>query len=163
MPSSRSTVCATTFASTRRAEHGSPGSPASKSAGEDSLCLARILAGDDRLAQGAHQPLHEGQIVERQQSLGGQLIRTREVGQGGARVRAAGRTGAVRVDRLTTRAVDALGEVQEPAAGGLVNQRGPVAGEAGGRGAVEAVYAGPHGVDEVIDVADPQQVPRRLV
>src|SRR5918992_850465 len=121
------------------------------------------LTGEDRVAQATHQSLHEGQIVQRDEALGGQLARPDQVVEVAARVLAAGGAGAPGVDRLARGAVACLGEVEPPARGGVVHERRAVAREAGGRGAVERVDAGRHGVDDVVDVADPEQVPRPLL
>src|SRR5918992_2939337 len=58
------------------------------------------LTGEDGVAQAAHESLHEGQIVQRDETLGGQLARPDQVVEVAARVLAAGGTGGVGGDRL---------------------------------------------------------------
>ena len=71
----------------------------------------------DRVAQAAHQPLHEGEVVERDQALGGQLVRPRP-GSAGSRACARGRPGRGSRSSIGSRLrpVGALGEVEPPAA-----------------------------------------------
>ena len=121
------------------------------------------LAGGDRRAHAAHQLGHEGQVVQREQALGGQLVRPHQVVEVAARVLAAGRARAGRVDRLAAAALGAAGEVEPPAPLRVVHERRAVARQAGGRGAVEGVEPGGHRVHEVVHVADPEQVARRRV
>ncbi len=66
-------------------------------------------------------------------------------------------------DRLAAAGVLGLGEVEPPARARVGDQRGAVAAEARRRRAVEGVDPVGDGVDDVVDVADPEQVPRRLL
>ena len=148
--SSRSTSCATSSTSTRPSR-------------QHPARLSRVVPLRDRLAQAAHQALHEGEVVQGDEPLCGQLVHPRQVVQVAARVLAAGRARAVGVDRLPAGPVGALGEVEAPARVGVVDERRSVARQPCGRRAVEGVDARAHGVDDVVHVADAEQVPRRLV
>ena len=125
--------------------------------------VRRILPRLDRGARTAHQLGHEGQVVQRQQPLGGQLAGAHEVVQVAARVLAAGRAGAALDDRLATAGVLGLRQVEPPARLRVGDQRRAVAAEARRRRAVEGVDPVGDGVDDVVDVADAEQVPRRRV
>jgi hypothetical protein len=54
-------------------------------------------------------------------------------------------------------------QVEAPAPQRFRDERGAVAGETRGRGAVEGVDPRPDGLDEVVHVADSEQVAGRLV
>ena len=93
----------------------------------------------------------------------GELAGAQEVVEVGPGVVAACGALAVGGDRLPAHPVRALGEVEAPAALGVLHQRGAVTGQARGGGAVEEVHPLPDRVDDVVNVADAQQVPRAVV
>ena len=96
----RSTGCGTSSRSTRAEPGGVVG----------------VAAGRDRLPQSAHQLLHEGEVVERQQPRGGRLVR-RAAGSAGRRACASRQAGQPQPSAIGSRlvAVGALREVEPPA------------------------------------------------
>lgn len=92
----------------------------------------------------------------------GDLARPDQVAEVGAReAQRAGRAGAALHQRLVLVHHPALLQVQPPAGGRVGNQRGAVAAEAGGHRAVEGVDAQLHAGDQVVHLADAEQVARQ--
>ena len=104
--SSRSTSCAISSASTRASR-------------KHPARLLRVVPLRNRIAQAAHQALHEGEVVQGDQALRGQLVHPCQVVEVAPRVLAAGRARAVGIDRLPAGPVRAFREVEAPARRGL--------------------------------------------
>ena len=99
--------------------------------------------------------------MEAEEADGGQLLGPREVGDVVAVVAGAGIAGAALDEGLAIPLPAGLAEVETEALRGVGDQRGAVAGEAGGDRAVEDVEAEGDAGHQVVDVADPEQVLRR--
>src|SRR5436305_7917812 len=74
----------------------------------------------------------------------------------------AGRPCTALEDRFGAVGVTTLGQVQPPPCRGVRYQRHAMSAKPGGDGAVEGVDAELYARDEVVDVADPEQVSRAL-
>src|SRR5262245_16821781 len=102
--------------------------------------------------------MHVGEVVEDDEADRGQLLGAREVAEVVAVVAGAGRAGAPRDDRLAIAGPAALAEIEPEAALRVGGEGDAVAGEAGGDGAVEEVEAEGDAAEQVVDLADPEQV-----
>jgi serine/threonine-protein kinase len=118
----------------------------------------RPSGGRDRVAQGRHQHLQVGEVVDGQEPRGGRLAALEQVVEVGAGVAAgAGRARAALEDRLVGLAVAALGEIDRQRRPGR-DHRHAVAADAGRHRAVERVDAELDAAQQVVDLADPEQV-----
>src|SRR6187549_4062169 len=131
-------------------------------ASEDAGAVSGEAAGDDRLAGGADEVAHEGQVVEAEEADRGQLLGAGEVAEVVAVVAPAGGTGAAGGDRLAVALPARLAQVEPEAVAGVGDERRAVAGQPGRDRAVEDVEAEPDAGQQVVDVADPEQVLGRL-
>ena len=111
-----------------------------------------------------HEHAQEGEVVEGEDARRRALADAEQVVQVGARVAGrARRAGAAVADRLVGLAVAPLGEVDAPAARRVRDQGHAVAADARRHRAVEGVHAELDAAEEVVDVADPEQVARALL
>src|SRR5260221_12277669 len=96
-----------------------------------------------------YQLVHVGEVVEAEQADGGQLFRSGEVAEVIAVVVAAGWTGAAIGDRVAVPLPAGFAQVEAEAVGGVGDEGGAVASEAGGGRGVQDVQArrptGAHG------------------
>ncbi len=100
--------------------------------------------------------------MDRQQPLDGLLAGAQQVVQVGAAVAVgAGRARAARQQRLVGRAPARLREVDAPALGRVRDHRHPVAADPRRHRAVERVDPQLDAAHEIVDLADPEQVPRQ--
>src|SRR5260221_13843723 len=90
-----------------------------------------------------YQLVHVGEVVEAEQADGGQLFRSGEVAEVIAVVVAAGWTGAAIGDRVAVPLPAGFAQVEAEAVGGVGDEGGAVASEAGGDRAVEEREAEP--------------------
>ena len=100
--------------------------------------------------------------MEAEQADRGQLLGAGEVAEVVAVVAAAGRAGAALDQRVAVALPAGLAQVEAEAALGLGGEGDAVAGEAGRDGAVEDVEAEGDAAEQVVDLADPEQVLGRL-
>src|SRR5829696_8916285 len=118
----------------------------------------------DRLAERGHQELQVGEVVQRYDPRAGRLADAEQVVQVGAAVAGGARRARAAVaDRLVGVAVAALGQVDPPAPLRVGHDGHAVATDAGRHRAVERVDPELRAAQEVVDVADPQQVARTLL